>query len=140
MTLETATKLIQSCAERMNARFKDVVFDEWAVISVKRGKRQILAYSGPRRAAFENNFVQDAGTLRSGLFAQRLTAGDFEFAHDGVGTGFESFTVLGEGLYLIWNNTAQCMDGISENPRWITAQVPFVELSDRFRNDPLAAA
>ena len=138
MTLDAATKLIQSCAERMNARYKNVVFDEWAIVSLKRGKGTVLAYSGPRKQAFEKNFFSDAGALRTGMLARRLTPGDFEFAHDGVGTGFESFTVLADGVYLIWNNTVQSMDGISQNPRWLNAQVPYVELSDRFRTDPLA--
>jgi hypothetical protein len=45
--------------------------------------------------------------------------------------------VLGEGLYLICNNTADSMEGITQEPRWIEAQVPFVELSDKIRSHPL---
>jgi hypothetical protein len=29
------------------------------------------------------------------------------------------------------------MEEISKNPQWLQAQVPFVELSDRFRGNPL---
>jgi hypothetical protein len=32
MTLDQATELIKSCAEQMNARYKRVVFDEWAIV------------------------------------------------------------------------------------------------------------
>ena len=67
----------------------------------------------------------------------RYQTGDFEFTRHGVGTGFESFMVVGKGMYLICNNTVQSMDAISKDPLWIGAQVPFVELSDKFRSDPL---
>jgi len=71
------------------------------------------------------------------LLAQKHAIGDFEFARHGVGTGFEAFIVLGDGLYLICNNTVQSMDGITKDPLWLSAQVPFAEMSDRFRSDPL---
>jgi len=54
-----------------------------------------------------------------------------------VGTGFESFLVLGKGIFLICNNTFQSMDGITQDPLWLGAQVPFVELSDKIRGDPV---
>jgi hypothetical protein len=63
--------------------------------------------------------------------------GDFEFASDGVGTGFEAFTALGTGVYLIWNNTALSMDGITSEPRWLAAQVSFLDLSEKFRANPV---
>ena len=54
-----------------------------------------------------------------------------------MGTGFESFMVLGKGTYLICNNTVQSMDGIAQDPLWLGAQVPFVDLSDKFRAEPV---
>ena len=75
--------------------------------------------------------------MRTGILEEQYQIGDFEFSRHGVGTGFESFLVLGRGLYLICNNTAETMDAIAKNPKWIGAQVPFVELSERFRADPL---
>jgi hypothetical protein len=137
MTLDASVKLIQSCAEQMNERYKKVVFDEWAIISLNDRKGRLLAYIGPRKSGFQNNFLNDAGSLRSGLLAAESNVGDFDFARYGVGTGFESFMVLGDGIFLICNNTVQSMDGISKDPLWIGAQVPFVELSDKFRADPL---
>jgi hypothetical protein len=137
MTLEQSVKLIQSCAEQMNARYKKVVFDEWAIISLSDRKGRLLAYIGPRKSGFQTNFLNDAGPLRSGLLAAESNVGDFDFARHGVGTGFESFMVLGDGVFLICNNTVQSMDGITQDPLWIGAQVPFVELSDKFRGDPL---
>jgi hypothetical protein len=138
MTLDHARRLIGTCAEQMNARYKRTVFDEWAVIALAPKPGRLLAYAGPRRDGFQKNFVSDAGSLRPALFREDLEVGDFEFARDGLGTGFESFMVLGRHMYLICNNTVQSMDSITRDPLWLGAQVPFVELSDRFRSDPLA--
>ena len=122
----------------MNARYHKVVFDEWAIVSFKGKKGRLLAYIGPRRAGFQQNFLSDAGPLMEGLLAQNTTPGDFEFARHGIGTGFESFLTLGEHIFLICNNTVQDMDGITKDPLWIGAQVPFADLSDKFRDDPLS--
>jgi hypothetical protein len=140
MTLDQAIKLIKSCAEQMNARYKQVVFDEWAVISLAARKGRVLAYEGPRKAGFQKNFLTDVGALREGLLNDKYSSGDFEFARHGVGPAFESFMVVGQGIYLICNNTVQSMDSITKDPLWLGAQVPFVELSDKFRADPLTLA
>jgi len=137
MTLDQTKTLIKHCAEQMHARYNKPVFDEWAVISLADGKGAVLAYIGPRKEGFKKNFLADAGGLRTGLLNGQYQTGDFEFARHGVGTGFESFLVLGKGLYLICNNTVQSMDAITQNPLWLSAQVPFVELSDKVRSDPL---
>jgi len=138
MIREQAKKLIKTCAQQMHARYNKPVFDEWAVISLADNKGRVLAYIGPRKEDFKKNFLEDAGSLRVGLLTAQHEAGDFEFARHGVGTGFEAFLVAGKGLYLICNHTVQSMDGITSDPRWFEAQVPFVELSDKFRADPLA--
>ena len=140
MTLEQATKLIKLCAEQMNARYKNVVFDEWAIISLAARKGRVLAYIGPRREGFQENFHTDVGALRQGLLNGEYNVGDFEFARHQVGSAFESFMAVGPGGYLICNNTVQSMDAIAKDPLWLGAQVPFVELSDKFRADPLALA
>jgi hypothetical protein len=137
MTLEQATKLIKLCAEQMNSRYGRVVFDEWAVVSFAEHKTRILAYNGPRREEFEKHFGRDAGALRAGLMSPEHEPGDFEFARNGIGTGFEAFMVLGRSLYLIWNNTVQSMDGITKDPHWLAAQVPFADLSDKVHTDPV---
>lgn len=139
MKLEQAKLLIKSCAEQMHARYGKPVFDEWVVLELVDQKGRVLAYIGPRKEGFKQNFLADAGSLRAGLLNAQYEIGDFEFARHGVGTGFESFLVLGKSLYLICNNTAESMDGITKDPKWLEAQVPFVELSERFRDDPLQA-
>ena len=137
MTLEQATNLIGSCAERMNDRYQKVVFDEWAIVSLVQHKAKILAYLGPRKDDFQKNFAADVQDLRADLLSRRHGIGDFEFARHGVGTKLEAFVMVGDGLYLICNNTAQSMSAIAKDPLWLSAQVPFVELSDQFRSDPL---
>jgi hypothetical protein len=138
MTLDQATKLIESCAGQMNSRYQKVVFDEWAIVSLAAGKGRVLAYIGPRKEGFQQNFLTDVGALREGLLNDEYNVGDFEFARHGLGSAFESFMVVGQGLYLICNNTVQSMDVISKEPLWLGAQVPFVELSEQFQADPLA--
>jgi hypothetical protein len=140
MRIDQAIKLMESCAEQMNARYKKVLFDEWAILFLAQSKGRLLAYSGPRKTGFQQNFLADAGCLRKGLLTAEIGVGDFEFARHGVGTGFEAFMVLGERTFLICNNTVQSMDVITQDPLWLGAQVPFVELSDKVRADPLVLA
>jgi hypothetical protein len=140
MKLDQATELIELCAEQMNARYQKTVFDEWAIISLAARKGRVLAYIGPRKEGFQKNFRTDVGALREGLLNDKYNVGDFEFARHGVGPAFEAFMVAGQGAYLICNNTVQSMDSITKDPLWLGAQVPFVELSDKFRADPLAVA
>ena len=137
MTLDQATKFIESCAGQMNARYKKVVFDEWAIVSLADHKGHLLAYIGPRKEGFQKNFLTDAGALRAGLLNEQYSVGDFEFARHGVGPAFEAFLVAGKGLYLICNNTVQSMDAITQDPLWLGAQEPFLDLSEKFRADPL---
>lgn len=137
MNLDEANRLTKACASQMNDRYGKVVFDEWAVVSLVQHKARILSYSGPRNDAFLRNFANDLGALRAGLVDSNYSIGDFEFARHGVGTGFEVFMVLGEGIYLICNNTNSSMNEIAKDPRWLNAQVAFAELSERVRANPL---
>ena len=137
MTLDQAIRHIQTSASQMNALYHKVVFDEWAVVSFAGNKCHLLDYIGPRRETFSANFATDAGQLRAGLLDQEYSPGDFEFSRHGVGTGFESFIAAGDGIYIICNNTVQSMDAIAKDPLWLNAEVPFVELSERFRGDPI---
>jgi hypothetical protein len=137
MTLEQIMALVKGCAKQMDARYGQTVFDEWAIVSLAENRARVLFYSGPRNDAFLRNFVKDLGALRAELLLGNYGAGDFEFARHGTGTGFESFMVVGRGLYLICNNTSESMDSIAKNPRWLGAQVPFAELSDKVRANPL---
>jgi len=45
--------------------------------------------------------------------------------------------VLGDGIYLICNNTKASMNEITKDPKCLNAQVPFAEFGDKVRNSPL---
>jgi hypothetical protein len=137
MTLDEARTQIRSHLERMNALYGGVVFDEWAVIFVATNQVTLLHYEGGRREQFQKNFAVDAEPLRQAVRGQLHEFGDFEFAHASVGTSFDAGMVLGEGIYLICNNTANVTSGITKDPRWRGAQVAFVELSEKFRSNPV---
>lgn len=137
MTLEEIREKTKACAEQMNSRYGGVVFDEWVVVSLERNRARILHYTGPRNDEFLKNFVTDLGALRTALLDAKYGAGDFEFARHGVGTGIEAFLVLGNDLFLICNHTRETMEAITKNPRWLNAQVPFVELAEAVRANPL---
>jgi len=138
MTLDEVTTRIKACMEQMDARYGKTVFDEWAVVSLAENKARVLAYHGPRNDDFLKNFAKDLGVLRAELHEASYGCGDFAFARHGTGTGHEVFMVLGAGIYLICNNTRETMDSITKDPRWLGAQVPFAELGDLMRMNPLA--
>jgi hypothetical protein len=137
MTLDEAAKQIRTCSQKMNDLYGRVVFDEWVIVSLLQQKARILFYVGPRNDDFLHNFAADLGALRAELLDSKYSIGDFEFSRHGVGTGFEAFVVLGKGIYLICNNTHASMEEISKDPKWLNAQVPFAELSEAIRPDPL---
>ena len=137
MQLQEAVSEIKKSIDQMNASYGRVLFDEWALVSFARGAMRLVHYFGPRLAGFQQNFATDLVGLRGSLSTRSYTVGDFEFARHAVGTGFESFMVVGAGLYLICNNTAATMDMIAKEPSWLAAQVPFAGLGDNFRDNPL---
>jgi hypothetical protein len=138
MTLDETKKLIKASVSQMDARYGKTVFDEWALISLAENKARVLSYAGPRNDDFLKNFANDLGTLRAELLDANYGIGDFAFARHGTGTRFEAFMVLGVGIYLICNNTRETMDAIAKDPRWLNAQVPFAELGDKLRMNPMA--
>jgi len=137
MTLDEAIKLVKGCASQMNDVYEDVVFDEWTIVLLAEKKGKILSYIGPRRDDFQKNFLSDVEALRSELLSLKHGSGDFEFSRHGGGTRLDAFMVLGDGIYMICNNTAQSMNEITKNTRWFSAQVPFVDLSEKFRSNPV---
>jgi hypothetical protein len=137
MNLEEALKLIKESCEKMNSRYGKVVFDEWVIVSFAEGKEKILAYAGPRRDHFKQNFADDIKTLRKALFSEPHNIGDFDFSHQGAGTSFDAFIVLGESIFLLWNSTNESTTYITKNPNWLVAQNVFAELTDKFRKNPL---
>jgi hypothetical protein len=137
MTLAEANKAIRDCADKMNDIYGKTVFDEWVIMSLIPDQLRVLSYFGPRRGDFQKNFTADLQDLKEDLLSNRHDIGDFEFTKHGTGTKIEAFMVVGDGLFLFCNNIELSMSKISQNPLWLSAQVPFVALSDKLRSDPL---
>src|SRR5215831_9288108 len=115
MQLHAATRQIETALNDMNAAYGRVVFNEWAIVLLTDKSTRLIHYAGPRQDGFRKNFADDVAGLREAATAQSYAEGDFEFARHAVGTGFESFMVLGAGLYLICNNTGGTMDMIAKH-------------------------
>lgn len=137
MNLETASKNIELCRERMDALYHTPVFDEWVIVSFSRGKTDILAYVGPRAETFAKEFHRDSGPLFAEMQGKHYSAGDFEFVSQAHGSRFDACVCLGETIYLLCNNTQGSMGELRADARWREAQKPFVDLTEKFRADPL---
>jgi hypothetical protein len=137
MNLDEVKLLIKQSTAQMDAFYGRPVFNEWAIISLAENRARVLAYVGPRNDDFLKNFANDLGSLRAELLDANYGVGDFAFARHGLGTHFEAFMVLGVAIYLIFNNTTDSMDNIAKDPLWLKAQVPFAEIGDKLRTNPL---
>ncbi|MDB6170367.1 MAG: hypothetical protein JWM88_3231 [Verrucomicrobia bacterium] len=139
MDLSAARQLIQSSFDRMRALYLKPVFDEWVVLTPGARHAGVLAYSGPRLDEFREKLPSDVEPLAAQLAGRNLPIGDFEFTHEGDGTRHDALIRLGATSYLVCNNLAKSMAEIRSDPRWLKAQAAFVDLSERFRSDPLEA-
>ena len=70
MTLEQIINQVKACAQQMDARYGQIVFDEWAIVSLAENRARVLFYSGPRNDAFLRDFVKDLGALRAELLTE----------------------------------------------------------------------
>lgn len=137
MKLDPATTLITAALGRMNALYNKTVFDEWVLVSLQANRGSILAYHGPRPESYRRQFTADIAPLRAEMEGKRFAVGDFEFAPEAAGTRFDGCIRIGETGYLICNHTGKSMAEIRRDPSWLQAQKAFVELSEKFRRDPL---
>jgi len=137
MTLDHAKQTVETHLRRMDQAYGARVFDEWAMVAAMNQKVKVLAYAGSRQEDFQQRFVEDVAVFRSALIAPAQNIGDFDFNRDASGTQFDAYLVVGDGIFLLCNNTQQTMSTICANPRWLEAQVSFAELSDAFRSDPV---
>ncbi len=137
MTLEKAIATIEDHLGRMDALYGKPVFNEWAVVAVFDRKGLILHYVGSRREDLQQTFAEDIRHFKAEMLSGGQYIGHFDFSPDASGQMYDAYVVLGEGCFLICNNTLQSMAGITKDPRWLLAQAPFAELSDVFRSTPL---
>jgi len=138
MDLATARQHISGSLERMRALYSRPVFDEWVILAPGAGNRGVLAYVGPRAEEFRKQLPDDVEPLLAQVGGQKLEVGDFEFTIEGDGTRHDVLLKLGANSYLVCNNTAKSMAEIRGDTRWLKAQAAFVDLSEKFRSDPLA--
>lgn len=137
MTIQEAEKIITECMEKMNREYTKPVFDEWTVITIKDGRGKVLLYSGARAGDIHRELIGDIRKLSADMLNNKYMVGDFEFARDAEGTLFDAFMYLGQGIFLLCNNTILSMDDITKDKLWLKAQIPFVGLADKLRASAL---
>ena len=137
MNLETARETVRNCHQRMDALYQKPVFDEWVIISMEGGDVKVLSYDGPRSASYSAELHADSGPLMREMEDKHYAVGDFEFVQDAAGSHFDACIRLGETSYLLCNRTSGTMAEIRKDPRWLKAQRPFVDVTEKFRMDPL---
>ena len=137
MTLNEAITVIKDRLHQMDELYNKTVFDEWAIIRVEGSRGRILTYEGQRREDFTHSFPAEVKAFGPELLKSSHVPGDYNFCRHAAGTDFDAYLVLGRQMFLICNNTAQSMTGITEDPLWLKAQVPFVEMSEKFRTAPV---
>ena len=137
MNLDTLRPLLKACRELMDVLYQKPVFDEWVIVSLAGGKVELLDYVGPREATYRNKLHADSAPLVGEMEGKHYGIGDFEFVLDARGTRFDAAVRLGVDTYLLCNNTYGSIDDIRADPRWRKAQVPFVDMTEKLRADPL---
>ena len=139
MQLPVALEIIRSALSRLTALYGQPVFDEWCVVGLRPDGSGVLAYEGPRRETFRQQFVQDVAPLQQEVAAHAHEPGDFHFAIDAEGTHYDALLAIGPGVWLLCNHTQRTLDHIRHQSAWRRAQVAWLQLSERFRSAPVEA-
>lgn len=137
MKLAAALKHLKTCREKMDALYQKPVFDEWVVLRFGGGTAEIVSYQGPRGETFADQLHRDSAPLFAEMSGKQYGVGDFEFVDQASGSRFDACIRLGDTTYLFCNNTYGSMADLRQDARWREAQKPFVNLTEKFRVDPL---
>ncbi len=137
MNLADARTAIILALGRMKALYNQPVFDEWVLVKLAAESGAVLAYDGPRADTYQARFKSDIAPLQAEMEARQMAVGDFEFVPSAHGTHFDACIRLGPASYLFCNHTTKSMVDIRQDRLWLEAQKPFLELSAKFRADPL---
>lgn len=121
----------------MDALYQKPVFDEWVVVTFAKGVPTVVFYNGPREETFSKTLHTDLAPLAREMQDKKYAVGDFEFAQDGRGSRLDACMRVGENAYLFCNNTYGSMADLRQDARWLKAQKPFLDLTEKFRGDPL---
>lgn len=140
MSPTDAYSTISAAMARMSALYGRTLFDEWAVVRLAAGSAKVEHYEGSRLAAFLASCHRDIEPIRREAASRSHEPGDFDFARTSSGTGIDALVKISVDAYLLCNNTELSMEEIRAKPEWLKAQVPFANLSDRFRTDPVVYA
>ncbi len=140
MSPADAYRMIGAAMARMSVLYGQTLFDEWVVVRLGANTATVETYEGPRLADCLATFAKDVAPLRREASDRAHNPGDFDFARAAAGTQFDALLKIAEDAYLLCNNTAATMEEIRARPTWLQAQVPFANLSERFRNDPVKFA
>jgi len=137
MNLADARTTVIQTLGRMNSAYGQPVFDEWVLVKVAQEEGAILAYDGPRAEKYQRRFKSDMAPLQVEMTGRNMAVGDFEFAPNAHGAHFDACIRLGPRAYLFCNHTTRTMTEIRQDPRWLAAQKPFLDLATKVRSDPL---
>ena len=140
MSPADAIRHIEEAMKRMGELYGRPLFDEWAVVRLGASKAQVEHYAGPRLAEFLESFTRDFAPLKREASDRSHEPGDFDFARASGGTSFDALLKIAPDAFLFCNNTTLSMEQIRANPAWLKAQVPFANLSERFRLQPVKFA
>lgn len=123
----------------MNEAYGRPVFDELAIVQVTDVSTLSLHYyEGAREAEFLNEMMEDSVALRNDVGDTRNNlGGEFGFTREGGGEGIDAYICLGPRIFLLCNNTAQSMEEVTKDGRWLQAQGEFLNASQYFVVDPL---
>ena len=139
MNLKPAIARIQKSFAKMNEAYGRPVFDEIAIVQVSEATTLTLHYyEGAREAEFLNEMMEDSVALRNDVGDTRNNlGGEFGFTREGGGEGIDAYICLGPRIFLLCNNTAQSMEEVTKDARWLQAQGEFLNASQYFAVDPL---
>ncbi|MBK8478678.1 MAG: hypothetical protein IPL39_21070 [Opitutaceae bacterium] len=137
MSPADAYPIISAAMARMSALYGCTLFNEWVVVRLGPNTATVEHYEGPRLAECLALFAQDVAPLRREASDRAHEPGDFDFARGTAGTQFDALLKIATDAYLLCNNTDLSMEQIRANPAWLKAQVPFANLSERFRLHPM---
>ncbi len=137
MNLADARSAVIFALGKMDSAYNKVLFDEWVLVKVAKEQGAILSYHGPRAEGYQRRFKTDVAPLQVEMMGRKMNVGDFEFVQTAHGTFYDACMRLGPAAYLFCNNTRLTMTELRQDPLWLSAQKPFVDLAAQFRADPL---
>lgn len=137
MDLPTAESLIDSYFRRFNTTYLHTLFEEWAILGLGSSGEKLIAYHGARRESYRLQIPRDSRPLRTAMDKRKYEVGDFEFAIEAEGAGYDACIKVGDAAYLVFNHLGATMDQLRKDPQWLKVQPLWFELAQKFREDPL---